>query len=93
MEELIQEHMVVEKSLESVLKQQQRAKNTQQPSPHGPVHALRCPEFPVEKFDEIRRIWETIAARRKALEDGASSSGKGGAATADVIIISDDEDV
>jgi hypothetical protein len=62
------------------------------PSPRRLVYALRCPEFPVEKFDEIRRIWEASAARRKALEDGASRSGKGGATATDVIVISDDEE-
>jgi hypothetical protein len=55
---------------------------------------LHCPEFPVEKFDKIRRIWETSSARCKALEDGASTSRKGAAALADVIIMSNvEEDV
>jgi hypothetical protein len=91
MEKLIQAHMVVEQSLESFLKQQQRAKKKQQPSPCGPIRALNCPQFPVEKFDEIHHIWEASVARRNALKDGASTSGKGGTA-ADVIVISDDED-
>jgi hypothetical protein len=53
---------------------------------------LRCPKFPIEKFDEIQRIREAIAARCKVLENGASSFGKGGAAAADVIVIFDDEE-
>jgi hypothetical protein len=91
-EELIQEHMVVEQSLESVLKQQ-RAKKIQQPSPRGHVCALHYREFPVENFDEIRHIWEASMARHKSLEDGASISGKVGAAAVDVIVISSQEEV
>jgi hypothetical protein len=41
MEELSQEYMMVEQSLESLLKQQQQAKKMEQPSPCGPICALR----------------------------------------------------
>jgi hypothetical protein len=55
---------------------------------------LRCPKVLIEKFDEIQRIWEASVARCKAFENGASSSGKGGTTSADVIVICDeDEDV
>jgi hypothetical protein len=32
----------------------------------GPSHALRCSEFPIERFDKIARIWEAAAERSKA---------------------------
>jgi hypothetical protein len=87
MEELLQEHMVVQLSLKSVLKQEQPAKKMQQPSLHGPV--LSFPSKSSMRFDAFGK---KSAARRKALEEGASSSGKDGAAGADVNDISNDEE-
>jgi hypothetical protein len=95
MEDQTQEHMVVEKFLESLCKKQLHVKEKQEAvgtkdTPCGDVRALRYTEFQVEKYEKIAHIWEATVARRKSLEDGASGSVKGRAATADVIVISDD---
>jgi hypothetical protein len=55
---------------------------------------LAYPQFPVGRFAEVARIWKAAAKRRKAFEGNASCSanGEGDAATAVVVISSDEEE-
>jgi hypothetical protein len=60
-------------------------------SPHRHGHIPACPQFPVERFVEVARIWKAAAERRKPFEGDASCSTNGESAAAAVVIISSDE--
>jgi hypothetical protein len=83
--------MVVELSFESLREEKVRAMKEvvrAEASSHKLVLAPRCPKFPIERFDEIVHIRKSSAMRRKAIEDGESSSHKGGATTVTDVISS-----
>jgi hypothetical protein len=61
-------------------------------SPRGHGNVPACPQFPIERFAEVVRIWKDAAERRKAFESDASCSVNGEGAAAAVVISSDEEE-